>query len=84
MISFEHIVEVERIHARPAGLLVKEAQKFSSDITVSFNGKTVDAKKIFGIMSLGIKAGDKITVRIDGYDEADAIPDILEIVTSNW
>ena len=60
------------IHARPAGLLVKEASKFQSDITIIKEEKEADGKKLFGVMGLGIKRDDKIAVRISGADEEDA------------
>ena len=60
------------IHARPAGLLVKEASKFQSDITIIKEEKEADGKKLFGVMGLGIKRDDKIVVRISGADEEDA------------
>ena len=42
------------IHARPAGIIVKEASKYNSDIKIYANEKEADAKKIFAVMSLGI------------------------------
>ena len=42
------------IHARPAGLLVKEAGKFASKIMIASPKKEVDAKRIMGVMSLGV------------------------------
>ena len=38
------------IHARPAGMLVKECAKYNCSITIDGNGKTADAKKIFAVM----------------------------------
>ena len=43
------------LHARPAGELAKLASTFKSNINLNVNGKTVSAKSILGIMSLGIK-----------------------------
>lgn len=60
------------IHARPAGLLVKEASKFASDITIENAGKTGDAKRIFSVMALAVKKGNTITVKSNGSDEEDA------------
>ena len=60
------------IHARPAGLIVKEAAKFKSDIKIKANGKEADAKKIFAVMSLGIRSGDEMTITAEGSDEAEA------------
>ncbi len=60
------------IHARPAGLLVKEASKYNSDITIMTKGKSADAKKLFSVMSLSAKTGDEVKVSIFGNDELDA------------
>lgn len=57
------------IHARPAGVLVKEAQKLSSDIEVTCREKTVDLKKLLAVMSLGAKCGDTLTVSVSGDNE---------------
>jgi phosphocarrier protein HPr len=71
------------IHARPAGLLVKKASAFQSDITITKNDKTVDLKKIFGIMSLGVKQGEKITIKVTGEDEEEAYTAIVEFIEEN-
>lgn len=60
------------IHARPAGLLVKEASKFKSDILIIKEEKDADGKKLFGVMGLGVRRDDKIKVRISGEDEGIA------------
>ena len=74
MQKFEFTVTDQNgIHARPAGLLVKEAQKLSSDIGIACRGKIADGKKLFAIMSLGAKCGDVLTVTLEGINEqADA------------
>ncbi len=60
------------IHARPAGLLVKQAAEFQSSITINGNGKSADAKKLIKLMSLGIKQGMEITCQVEGEDEETA------------
>jgi phosphocarrier protein len=60
------------IHARPAGLLVKECNQFSSTITMIKGDKTADCKKILGLMSLAVKQNDTIEVNIEGSDEDTA------------
>ena len=73
MKTFDYtITDPEGIHARPAGILVKEAGKFSSKITRVKDGKEADAKRIFGIMGLGVKKGNTVTVKVDGEDEEAA------------
>lgn len=60
------------LHARPAGILVRESGKYSSNITVMRHGKSADAKHIFSVMSLMACCGDTVTVKIDGEDEDKA------------
>ncbi len=71
MESFSYVIKDEHgIHARPAGLFVKELQKFSSTISVQKGEKKVDGKKLFALMSLAAKHGDEIVLTAEGEDEA--------------
>lgn len=60
------------IHARPAGMLVKEAAQFKSNIKIAGPKKEVDAKRIMSVMSMGVKQGDAIKLTIEGEDEEAA------------
>lgn len=74
MEKFHYIIKDELgIHARPAGLLVKEAGKYQSVIKIRKGEKEADAKRIFGIMGLGCKCADEIEVTAQGTDEKEAI-----------
>ena len=55
------ITDPQGIHARPAGLFVKAAAAFPCKVTISKDGKEADAKRILGVMSLGVKQGMEIT-----------------------
>lgn len=71
MVSFNYVIKDELgIHARPAGLLVKEAAKLGSKVTITKGEKTGDAKKIFSLMGLAVKHNDEITVSVEGDTEA--------------
>lgn len=73
MTNFSYTVkDPEGIHARPAGALVKFAKEYTCAISIEKDGKTVDAKKIFGIMGLGVKCGETLTFIFDGADEETA------------
>ncbi|MBD7962540.1 phosphocarrier protein [Fictibacillus halophilus] len=61
------------IHARPATTLVNQAGQFSSDITLDYNGKSVNLKSIMGVMSLGIQQGSSIVIKAEGSDAEEAI-----------
>ncbi|MDO5335836.1 MAG: HPr family phosphocarrier protein [Eubacteriales bacterium] len=70
MKEFEYIItDPDGIHARPAGELVKAAREFSCTIQLVKNEKAGDCKKIFSIMGLGVKKGDKVMLLFDGEDE---------------
>lgn len=72
------------IHARPAGLLVKEVKKHASAIKITGkDGKSADAKKLLALMGLGIRQGDEITVTVEGDDEADAAAAIEKFLKEN-
>lgn len=75
MQSFTYtITEPVGIHARPAGLLVKEIKNYQSTVTVTKDDKSVNALKLMALMGMGIKCGDTVTVRIEGADEDTAAP----------
>ncbi len=68
------------IHARPAGLFVKEAEKFNSNIKIKAGDKEADGKRLFSIMSLGVKKGDEVTIVASGDDENNAIVALSEFL----
>ena len=73
MKAFTYVItDKAGVHARPAGMIVKEAQKFDSSVTVKADKGCADAKKLMQLMALGVRRGDEITVEVDGADEADA------------
>ena len=70
---FDYTVkDPEGIHALPAGGLIKLAGTFNCSITAQGNGSSVDLKHLFGVMSLGIKCGETITITCDGANEEEA------------
>lgn len=84
MEQFQYQIKDEiGIHARPAGLLVKEASKYSSRVQIECNDKKGDAKSIFGVMGLGAKKGDTVTVAVEGDDEKEAAAEISSFLKNN-
>ena len=61
------------LHARPAGALANLAKQFECKICVTMGEKTVDAKRLLSLMSLGAKHGDEVCFLFDGADEEDAM-----------
>lgn len=69
------------IEAKPAALLVQTANHFSSSIKIKIDDKTVNAKSIMGIMTLGILDGQNATLIVDGADEKVAAEKLTEFLT---
>lgn len=67
------IKDAEGIHARPAGLIVNEAKKFASTITIKAGEKSANATRLMAIMAMGIKCGNQVTIEVEGEDEEVAI-----------
>ena len=84
MQSFTYVIKDELgIHARPAGLLVKEVKKFSSTVTISCGEKKAVAKGLIGVMGLAVKQGNEVTVTAEGEDEAAAIAALEAFFNAN-
>ena len=84
MKEFQYVItDPEGIHARPAGLLVKAAKAFTSDIKIAKNGKAMSCKAIFGVMGLGAKKGDEVTLTFEGPDEDAAYSEIRTFMQEN-
>ena len=84
MKEFKYVVtDTEGIHARPAGLLVKKAAEFTSAVTITKGEKSADAKRIFGVMGLGVKTGEEVTISADGADEDTAITELETFFKEN-
>ena len=84
MKNFEYTIKDELgIHARPAGMLVKEAKKYQSKITITKDGKTAEASKLMAVMSLGVKCGQTVQITVDGPDEEAAAAGIQAFFEGN-
>ena len=64
------------IHARPAAMFVKTANRFTCDILVEKDGEKVNGKSIMGLMMLAAGPGCKLTVHADGKDAHAAVSEI--------
>ncbi|MGL5346360.1 MAG: HPr family phosphocarrier protein [Peptostreptococcaceae bacterium] len=83
----EKIVSIKNasgLHARPAGMFVKKAAEFKATVEVIAKGKTVNAKSIMGIMSLGLGQGDELTVVANGEDQEAAVNALVELIESGF
>lgn len=68
------------LHARPAGLFVREAARFRAGIVVSANGKSANAKSILEVLALGATGGTAVALSASGEDAAEAIASLVGLV----
>ena len=71
------------LHARPAGMLVKLAKEFQSEIEIVKDGNSVNATKLMALMGMCVKCGDSVTVNINGTDEEIAAAAIEKFFAEN-
>lgn len=64
------------IHARPAAMFVKVANRFTCDVLVEKDGETVNGKSIMGLMMLAAGPGSKLTIHADGHDAPAALAEL--------
>ncbi len=84
MRTFEYTITDEiGIHARPAGLLAKEAKNYTSKIAICKGDKSADIQRLMAIMGLGVKCGETVTVEISGDDEDVAYEAMLKFFQEN-
>ncbi|MDR3564970.1 MAG: HPr family phosphocarrier protein [Negativicutes bacterium] len=72
------------LHARPAALLVKTVNGFTSQVTIVKDGKSINAKSMLSIMGAAIKQGDSVTIQVNGADEQEAISAITGLIRSGF
>ena len=70
------------LEARPVAQLVQVASQFNSEIYVEIGKKRVNAKSIMGMMTLGLDAGEEITLSANGDDENAAMESIEQYLSN--
>ena len=77
-----HITNATGLHTRPGNDFVKTAKQFSSEITLTKEQKTVDAKSLLKIMKANIVQGDTISISCSGPDENEALKTLGDYLAS--
>ena len=70
------------LHARPAAKFVQEASRFKSEISVSKDGRTVNAKSMISVLSLGANCGAGDLIRTSGVDETQAMDRLVALLAT--
>jgi phosphocarrier protein HPr len=72
------------LHARAAALLVKTANRFTSEIVLEKDSLEVNGKSIMGILMLAASKGSKITLKAEGKDSIQAIKVLGELIENKF
>ena len=72
------------LHARPAAMLVKLSNRYSSEIFIEKNGEKVNGKSIMGIMMLAAEPGSQLKITADGDDAGEALESIKILFESDF
>ena len=75
------VSNVSKEHDNPIAELVQVACRYDSEIILESNNRRINAKSIMGLMTLGLRAGESVTVHADGSDEEDAVDKIEAYLT---
>jgi phosphocarrier protein HPr len=71
------------LHARPAKLFVQAAAKVPVKVTIAAGGRTVDARSMLGVLSLGVDSGGVVTVAAEGDGAAAAVDALATLLESD-
>lgn len=72
------------LHARAAAKLVDTCKPFSSNIQLTLNDKSVDAKSIMSLLMLAAPVGSEIHLAVTGDDEDEAYLAVCEVVNAGF
>jgi phosphocarrier protein HPr len=78
------IINKRGLHARASAKLVEAAARFKSQITVTKDGQSVDARSIMGLMMLAASLGCDIGITAEGPDADEALVAILALVEAKF
>lgn len=72
------------LHARPATFFIQKANSYKSSIWVEKDDRSVNAKSLLGVLSLGIVSGMTINLVADGSDEEEALKGLKELIENGF
>lgn len=85
MIEKEIVVNSDAgVHARPAMMIVREAMKYSCEVTLIKDNVEADGKSIMSVLGLAIIAGSKIKVRAKGEGEEEVVNYIVDLIEKGF
>jgi phosphocarrier protein len=81
------VVNEVGLHARPATLFVRAANRYQSTIrlrNITSESRWADAKSILGVLTLGVEKNHEIELQIEGPDEDQAALSLSELILTDY
>src|SRR6476659_9007974 len=72
------------LHARPAALFVRAANRYRSEVWVEKEGEQINGKSIMGLMMLAAGQGSKLTIRCEGADADKVMEELEELIQKKF
>lgn len=72
------------LHARPATFFIQKANSYRCSVWIENNSRRANAKSLLGVLSLGVRQGDSVTLVADGIDENEAIEGLCALILSGF
>ncbi|MBO5403046.1 MAG: HPr family phosphocarrier protein [Clostridia bacterium] len=72
------------LHARPATFFIQKANSYRCSVWIENNSRRANAKSLLGVLSLGVRQGDSVTLIADGMDENEAIEGLCTLILSGF
>lgn len=83
MKTLDYTVATQGVYAASANRLVNEAQQFKSSIMITSGVTVANMKSLFSVVAMGLKKGDKISIKVNGTDEDEAVESLKEYLSEN-
>ncbi len=78
------LVNQRGLHARASAAFIREAGRFKSTVTVSFNDETVGTASVMDILMLGARVGHIVEIETTGADSADAMDALCDLIARKF
>jgi phosphocarrier protein len=72
------------LHARASAKLTKLASSFACDVSMTRNGRRINAKSIMGVMMLAAGMGTEVEIETDGADEEPALQALVTLIKERF
>lgn len=70
------------LHARPAKVFAKAAAAATGTVTISKDGREVNASSVLSVLTLDCHQGDEVTVTVEGEDAESTLDELVALIES--